>query len=202
VRLSDGTRRRMDALRVGDTVEAMDESSGELIWSPIYMFFDADATRRTIFLDIHLQEIQGSRDRRVLRVTPNHFVYATSAALMADDVSKASLLHAGAVRVGDTMWVSSESHSVAAASKVVAVEHVPGQGVFSPHTLAGSIVVDGVVAHSSGDLPLSGGRFLSSTLGIHPKVYFVSGMRLCMCVTSSKDGAGDPHGLQGGRLPC
>jgi hypothetical protein len=170
VLLPDGSHRRLDALQIGDVVQAVDESTGKLVWSPVYMFFDATTAATRDFLRIQLRSIKQGR-LHMLHITPNHFVYAGPPA--SSSLAHARLVHAGTVHMGDTMWVRGEGGRVVE-SEVVDVERVPGEGLFSPHTLAGSIVVDGVMAHSSGDLALPGGRYLSTTLGIHPKVYFVS----------------------------
>mmetsp|Transcript_10298 Transcript_10298/g.21641 ORF Transcript_10298/g.21641 Transcript_10298/m.21641 type:complete len:488 (-) Transcript_10298:45-1508(-) len=135
---ADGNRRvkRMDQLRVGDLVGA---EGGVL--SPVIAFSHRDPQKRESFLVFHTRN--NNNNSRQLHVTRGHYlrVLDNNAAAAADHGDGEYLRVAGELRVGD--FLVSEH---AAREEIVRIEEQESTGVFSPLTLSGTIIVDGVVA--------------------------------------------------------
>lgn len=190
VLLESGTRRRMADLRLGDRVQVVDMATGRLQYSPVYSsmhnitggLFPYLQLRLAQFVDSSVDDFGTSNgvcnatrasntEMRTLRITANHFVYAASAANPA--LAAAKLVHAGKVAVGDIMWTDvcqDHQHAVCSA-RVVEVTNVLDVGSYAPQTVAGSIVVDGVLAHSMGDMVLPRGGLMKDVLRL-PDVFY------------------------------
>lgn len=124
VQLESGTRVRMDQLRVGDQVLV---AGGR--FSPVFMFTHRTAARAAGGGYTQLRTAGGLS----LTATDGHYVQTAGRGLVA----------AGAVRVGDALV---RGGADAAADAVVAAGPARARGLYNPHTLDGTLVVDGVVA--------------------------------------------------------
>lgn len=186
VTLADGSTKTMASLRIGDKVLSVDENTGNLVYSEVYTFFESDRSNVNTYLTLKLgrMDVTGrclgettppnvvSQSTWELHVTHNHAVYRSREG--STSLSDAELIHAGKVVVGDVMWaVETSKDATATAACVIGVEKQLEVGTFAPHTLAGSIVVDGVVAHSVADLTLSG-KFMSDVAGL-PLSWYTKG---------------------------
>jgi hypothetical protein len=149
----------------------------------VFTFWDAAPGVAKEFVALELAH-GAANATSTLRVTDNHFVYA------AAEGGAPRLVHAKRVAVGDTMWVAGAQ--AAEPARVVGVSRVAGVGAYAPFTLAGPIVVDGVVAHSMADLRLPGGRMLADVLPVPPAWYSASAAHLRLLYR-----AGAGRGLQG-----
>ena len=109
----------MDMLQIGDRVLV---SSGR--YESVYVFSHRLPRATDRFIAISTQS--GMR----IVVTPGHFVYVGDKLTRARDV-----------RLGDMLPMED-----ATLSRVVRVETVMDTGLFNPHTMSGSIVVNGVKA--------------------------------------------------------
>lgn len=178
VLLSDGTRRTMADIQIGDEVQVVDMATGRRSFSPVYTSFHTLPNGMFPYVQLRLAPLNDASpsepgvcnatdvaSMKTLRASANHFVYATKGANPL--ISAARLVHAGRVTVGDTMWAEcpgSEGTEALCPSRVVEVSSVVDVGAYAPHTLAGSIVVDGVLAHSVADMELPGGLLLKEVL--------------------------------------
>ena len=151
--LSDGSRRQMSELKVGDSVLSVD-SRGNYEFSPVILFLDrAPGETRQFYV---IKTASG----HTLTLTPSHLIYAkiVASALDEDDEDEADeevassstttadfeSVYAGDVREGDYLLVKSVSGLVP--SRVVSIETVVKQGVYAPMTAQGNVVVDDVLA--------------------------------------------------------
>ncbi|GAB0496915.1 hypothetical protein MMPV_008236 [Pyropia vietnamensis] len=130
---------RMDALRLGDEVIA--DAAGGM--SPVYLFSHADAAAVSPF--VRLTTVNGS----VLTVSPGHYLLArrrtagarrSSSDGLPASAGKWALVAASAVTTGDVL-----ATAVGGGEAVMAITSVTSRGLYNPHTLAGTVVVDGFV---------------------------------------------------------
>ena len=133
VETSNGEKVKLQDVRIGDRVLAMDMRTGELKYSEIILFLDRDAGQSREFLQVRTQS------GRQLTVTPSHLL------LRATQRRQPEAVFAERLRYGDQLLVQS-SNFTTEVDTVVSVEPVLRQGVYAPLTLDGTIVVDGVVA--------------------------------------------------------
>ena len=132
----------MDVLKIGDAVRIGDGS-----FSPVYSFVHYEPLRVAEFLQIWTT---GS-PRRPLEVTTDHLLYVGS-----NDNLK--MVPASAVRVGDTLvGLSSTSTS----TTVTSITKVQREGLYSPATMSGTIIVNGVAASNFVTLPPAIAAYLS-----------------------------------------
>ncbi len=120
VTTADGRKLRMDQLTEGMYVV----SNGLGGVSRVFGFSHRDSTARSEF--VRLRTTTGNE----LMLTPGHFLPING-----------ELQPASNLRAGDTVILADGT-----CSKVIRVETVWDEGLYNPHTLDGSIVVDGVVA--------------------------------------------------------
>lgn len=135
VSLRDGSVVQMDALRLGTPVLAVHATNTTpAVYSPVYFFSHADAT--AVSPMVRLTTASGA----VSAASPGHLL----GVVPADGGGPGApvLTPAAAVVPGrDTVAVEGGARSV-----VLAVDHVAAaEGLYNPHTLVGSVVVDGVV---------------------------------------------------------
>lgn len=141
VTLADGRPRRVDELRRGDVVRAVDES-GALVDSEVILWLDRDPAERRLFY--RLSTASGRR----LTVTPGHLLYvldADSAAAGNRSAQHARVTFVKHVIEGDYVLASAEGGAVAA-ERVTAVELVHERGVYAPLTRHGTLLANGVLA--------------------------------------------------------
>lgn len=119
VELSDGTRRSMRDLRVGDRVRV---SEGE--FSEVFMFTHRRGDVSHEFVRVVVN------DGRSLELTSGHFLYVNGA-----------LAPASSVRVGDVL-----ADAARRPVNVASVECVGRKGLYNPQTVHGDIVVQGLLA--------------------------------------------------------
>jgi len=125
---------RMDALKIGDAVRSADGS-----FSKVYSFGHYDPFRVTKFLQIWTNE-----NRHPLEITGDHLLYVVNT-----EKENAKLISASSVRVGDLLAVPQGSK----AATVTSITTVERQGLYSPFTTTGNIVVNGAVASNYIALP-------------------------------------------------
>ncbi len=118
VELEDGALVPISTLRLGDRVR-----TGATTYSDVFMFSHRDAAARSLFVRLVTSA------RAQVTLTHSHYVYAND-----------KLVAAGAVRVGDSLVLADGSHA-----KVTTVETVSSKGLYNPHTLDGTIIVDGIL---------------------------------------------------------
>jgi hedgehog protein len=123
-------------LILGEWIAALDESSGELVYSEVIAFIDWAPTQRRQF--IRLSTISG----RVLTLTPTHLL----------PVEGRSNVFAAYVSPGDRVLVKHElvtsmhQHTSFKWDMVTEVRLVLEEGVYAPLTSEGTLLVNDVVA--------------------------------------------------------
>mmetsp|Transcript_9985 Transcript_9985/g.23897 ORF Transcript_9985/g.23897 Transcript_9985/m.23897 type:complete len:500 (+) Transcript_9985:212-1711(+) len=120
VALGNGSLKRMDQLNVGDVVR-----SG--VWgetSAVHFFSHRESNSINTFLQI-------SHSLGNITLTPSHFLYANG-----------GLVKAKNVKIGDSLqWTSGGQRSDPV---VTSIEMVRRRGLYNPHTMQGTLIVDGI----------------------------------------------------------
>ncbi|XP_076301077.1 hedgehog signaling protein [Lasioglossum baleicum] len=134
VRTSDGVSKRLDQVRLGDRIAALD-SRGDIVYSEVIAFLDRSLTERRQFVRLTTES------GRVLTLTPAHLV----------PVEGRSPMFAGRVQPGDKILVrdpadENEVEHRLRWDKVVDSRLVLEEGVYAPLTTEGTLLVDDVVA--------------------------------------------------------
>lgn len=147
VRTDDGHTKRLDQLRLGDRVAALDQSSGELVYSEVIAFLDRITSEKRQFVKLR------TKSGNVIELTPTHLV----------PVQGKSIEFASRVQPGDRVLVRHELDSENEISRtedqlkdeeklalrwdeVVEVTLVLEQGAYAPLTYEGTVLVNDVVA--------------------------------------------------------
>ncbi len=118
VMLRDGRTTTMADLQIGDEV-----AIGDNQFSPVYTFSHRDETAVSRHLQINL------RSGAQLTLTPGHFVYSNDRVVAASDLS-----------VGD--YLKSAEGGL---DTVRHISLVTATGLYNPHTISGTIIVDGIL---------------------------------------------------------
>jgi len=127
VTLASGEAVRMDALAVGDAVAV-----GGGRFSDVFAFSHADADAASTFVELTVGAPAAdacAAHERPLRLTPGHYLSVNG-----------RMAAASTVAVGDVLLRADGSAAV-----VARVATRRGAGLFNPHTVDGSILVDGIV---------------------------------------------------------
>lgn len=131
---SDGSILRLEELRIGDRVLALD-TTGRFTYSEVILFLDRNPEQRREFL--HLRTASG----RTLTVTPSHLLLVVS---NTSDTYRLQAVFADRVRPGDRILIHNRLEPEI--DIVISTEAILKQGVYAPLTAEGTIVVDGIVA--------------------------------------------------------
>lgn len=137
VRTEDGVTKRLDEVRLGERIAALD-ARGDVVYSEVIAFLDRSPSERRQFIRLT------TKSGRVLTLTPAHLV----------PVEGRSSVFAVSVQPGDRILVS-DTEAASAANEVdsrlrwdsvVETKLVLEEGVYAPLTMEGTLVVDDVVA--------------------------------------------------------
>jgi hypothetical protein len=120
---------RMDELRIGDAVLTADGT-----YSKIYSFGHKDATAVTNYLQVETKSMNDND--HLLEITWEHLIYAQD-----KTTQKIHLVAAGDLQVGDYLVKGKQG-----TSEIVSIRSVQYQGAYSPLTVAGNLLVNGVAA--------------------------------------------------------
>lgn len=138
VRTEDGEMKRLDEVRLGERIAALD-SRGDVVFSEVIAFLDRSPSERRQFIRLTTES------GRVLTLTPAHLV----------PVEGRSSVFAAKVQLGDKILVNDATSSVENNNEVdnrlrwdsvVETQLVLEEGVFAPLTTEGTLLVDDVVA--------------------------------------------------------
>jgi hypothetical protein len=139
--LNDGTpsgkRVSMSDLKIGDEVLTID-SVGKAAYSPIFLWGHRTAAAEGEFCKLTTASGQS------VMMTAGHYLYVSESS--EAPITAATTVSAGLAKVGEYAWTV--EGSTATASRIVAIEKVVDTGLYTPITLTGSIVVDGIYASS------------------------------------------------------
>ena len=78
---SEGTKKRLSDLQIGDEVVVVDTATGDLSFSPVITFLDRDPKEKRQFYVITTETGQK------LTLTPTHLVYSTSGGSNMEDIT-------------------------------------------------------------------------------------------------------------------
>lgn len=138
-----GKRKMMKELKLGDLVLTVNPQ-GDTQFAPVYLFSSYRPSQISSFVRISTES--GAN----ITLTPGHFLFAhrgPATEAIRKPLSDWKYLLPHEVSIGDYVPVIRNSESKAMSlSSIIAIENVKDVGVFMPHTMIGSIVVDGVVA--------------------------------------------------------
>ena len=140
--LSDGSRRQMSDLTVGDSVLSVD-ADGNFEFSPVILFLDRAPEETRQFYVIK------TASGHTVTLTPSHLIYAKFSDEEDEDSEVTSSdftsSYASDVREGDFVLVMGPGGSLVP-SRVISVETIVDSGVYAPLTARGNLVVDDVLA--------------------------------------------------------
>jgi hypothetical protein len=131
----------MRSVRVGDHVLYAYTQSGDAMYSRVYMFLHRQIDEEHTFLRVRVH------DGHTIELTDKHIVYVQRACTTNTSVTA---VFARSVRVGDCLL--SSAHNTLHASAVVHIDSVTKTGIYAPHTHAGRLIVDGVLASCHAEL--------------------------------------------------
>jgi hypothetical protein len=132
---------RLDAVPTGTHVMAADPDTGALSFSPLVAWWHHDGAARATF--VRLTAASGA----ALTLSGQHYVHASPAGCAAAaGWASAELTLARDVRPAWGVWVV--AGGLLRCSPVVSVSSVLEAGLFSPVSLSGNVIVDGVSASS------------------------------------------------------
>jgi hypothetical protein len=146
---SDGTRRKLSDLKVGESVLTVNRA-GQLEFSPVILFLDRDPQESRQFYTIKTETGHS------LTLTPTHLLYSRLAAASTSDLdvdfneiepdmAAFEAVYAKDVREGDFVLVQNGRGGLKPV-RVFSIELDVLTGVYAPLTSAGNLVVDNVVA--------------------------------------------------------
>jgi hypothetical protein len=158
VQLADGTQKPMTQVARGDMVLAVDRTTGALTYSKVVLMAHAFEQEETEYIAVT------TTSGRTLRLSPQHLMQRSAAApaglleaaAPAYQLMKAfpaqiqghavETVAAELVKVGDTIFVAGQGTKALTAEAVTAIKRIVAKGIYAPLTLAGNLVVDGVLA--------------------------------------------------------
>lgn len=129
---SDGDRKPMSKLRIGDKILAHDPIEKKLVFSEVLTFLDYKPSEIRIFTEIVL------KSGRTLIVTPTHLVFK-------GNIDNAVEVYAGNLVKGDILLIK-DVDNVLNEDVVVTVRAIKDKGIYAPLTEIGTVVVNDVIA--------------------------------------------------------
>lgn len=133
--------KRIAQLAVGDKVLAVDASTGQAVFDDVYLMPHRDASAAAAYLNIRATPVAAEGSSNVLTLSPMHYI---PIACGGAGQQQQCLKHAREVAAGDLVWLlQGQAAELARVDEVTASIE---QGMYSPWTLSGSIVVEGFAA--------------------------------------------------------
>ena len=170
VLLKNGERRKISDLNIGDLVQSVNDN-GKLVFSPIILDLDTLPNNTGHFLRIRTYTMQ------TITLSPGHLIYRkqrkhdkmnehgimiqnsicdnmgakfTEPKISAEEFSTFDVVFASLVTTDDLVLVHNTENELVP-SQVVGVEELHLEGIYSPLTTQGNIVIDDVVASCYAD---------------------------------------------------
>jgi len=136
VRTEDGSTKRLDDVRLGDRIAAVD-SHGDVVYSEVIAFLDRSPSEKRQFIRLT------TKSGRVLTLTPAHLVPMESGSVFAANVQPGDKI---LVNDADAASAKNEVDSRLRWDSVNETKLVIEEGVYAPLTMEGNLFVDDVVA--------------------------------------------------------
>jgi len=149
VLLSNGNRKEISDLQVGDSVQAVDDN-GNLVFSPIILHLHRSSNEKGMFLNLR------TSTGHSLTLSPQHLVYRKQKNAEQNDNEKNSTIQsfhpvfASTVEKGDSVLVQNNNEELIS-GVVVDVKEMMLEGLYSPLTSKGNIIVDDILASCYSD---------------------------------------------------
>jgi len=118
---------RMDALKIGDAVRTADDT-----YSVVYSFGHKAVSSKTNYLQIFTTNMEPGHP---LEISSEHLIYTQTA-----PKNTVNLVAAGDLQVGDNLLAMD-----GITSEILWISKVQGQGAYSPLTVSGNLLVNGVL---------------------------------------------------------
>ena len=122
-------------LEIGDEVLCFDSAKQELVFSPVYMFGHRDPDQTTLYLEIMTAA-------GMIFISDKHLLFRQ------DQSGDPEAVFAEDIRCGDKIYQLDAKKQVEdlVPMDVVSIRKTSCKGVYAPFTLAGTIIVDGMLA--------------------------------------------------------
>jgi hedgehog protein len=171
VLLESGVRRNIPDLNIGDLVQSVN-GNGKLVFSPVILDLDTLPNHTGNFLRIHTNTGQS------ITLSPGHLIYRKQqeydevngeevtmlqnsicdekrvnimeSNISAEEFSTFDIVFASLVKTNDLVLVYSSEKEIIP-SQVVGVERLHLEGIYSPLTIQGNIIIDDVVVSCYAD---------------------------------------------------
>lgn len=143
VQFKDGSTQRMSELKLGDEVLAID-SHGQLIYSPVILFFHQTHNQMADFLTIQTEH------GRTISLTPNHLIYFTRNNITkTQDLSASFAMNAHS---GYYLYVTKQDLQISSdadttslkAERITGITQHRSKGFYAPLTKHGTILVNDI----------------------------------------------------------
>lgn len=131
VTISNGHKKKLFDLQIGEKVLSRDPKTNKLVFSEVILFLDYDPSQKRQFLSIELSS------GRTLTLTPTHLVLLRHA-------KNVRTVFAENIKIGDVLLVSDANNNIIEDS-VVEINGVIRTGVYAPLTEIGTVIVNDVI---------------------------------------------------------
>eukprot|EP00878_Enallax_costatus_P010467 GHUV01010929.1.p1 GENE.GHUV01010929.1~~GHUV01010929.1.p1 ORF type:complete len:208 (+),score=36.05 GHUV01010929.1:518-1141(+) len=152
----------MDELKIGDKVAVM-KSNGQLGYSEVYQFAHRDP--KTPGLSYVKLAVASSIGNYSLTLSETHYI------TIATTEGSPTLITARAAKIGQHVWVMNPRNKALVPARITNKADNPSFGAYSPMTLEGNIIVDGVVASSFNDWSATDKVIPEAWRAMLPKIY-------------------------------
>jgi Hint module len=144
VELEIGSTARMDELKIGDRVKVMykDKTLG---FEDIYQFGHKESSQLGLSYLKLFVESKDSQDMHELILSETHYL------TVPNEEGKPSLITAESIQIGSKVWVADKGAAKVVEGVLTDKYAVAAYGAYTPYTLNGNIVVNGVIASSHND---------------------------------------------------
>ncbi|XP_022194356.2 indian hedgehog protein [Nilaparvata lugens] len=137
VTTSDGRQLKLEEVRLGDEIMAVDPDTGRTVFSEVILFLDRDPQETRPFLRI------ATKTGAVIKMTPSHLLLRVNSQKPALSFEA---VFADSVKPGDSVLLANTSGGDPIIDQVLTIDTFTTAGVYAPLTRTGTIVVNGVSA--------------------------------------------------------
>jgi len=131
----------MAELQLGDKVLAL-SPDGKPFYDTVYLIPHQEAARSAQYLNLHIELIDGSNRTAKLTLSELHHVLVACHSISSGKCEK----YAKDAAIGDVVFVMGNAGEEPSRGVVAKITSSTEQGIFSPWTMSGNLIVDGVLA--------------------------------------------------------
>lgn len=129
---STGETKKISDVQIGEKLMSQDPSTLELTFSEVMLFLDYNPEETRDFLEIHVTSGQ------ILKLTPTHLLFT-------GNLQDSRTIFAEHLQIGDSLFVKDDKNKLKLVH-IVKIKPIVLKGVYAPLTLAGTVVVNDVLA--------------------------------------------------------